>query len=396
MSKEALEQFRTETAAWLEANCPESMRQPTTAAEMLWGSRNLSFISEDQRLWFERMRDKGWLCPAWPEAYGGAGLDKKQARILEEEMQKINARQPQYNLGIWMLAPVLLKYGTEEQKKEFLTPMSRGEMRWCQGFSEPNAGSDLASLKTSAVLEGDEYVINGSKIWTSYGDKSDMMYTLVRTDTSVKQGGISFILIDLQSEGVEVKPIDLINGKSNFCQVFFDNVRVPAFNLIGEVNQGWELAKYLLQHERAAMSKFTEGGVPTHDALDVVKPYLTDENGKAGNVILRDKLAKVLMDQHAFGLTHQRVMQEAMTGKNVDGPGSIMKLVMTEQEVDKYEVIMQARGTDALQWMDESQDMDTQNIPYQWMAAKTVTIAGGTSEVQLNIIAKRVLGLPSA
>ena len=389
------ESFRQEVRQWLEQNCPPSMRTPIVPDEMVWGGSRVQFRSEDQRLWFERMRERGWFAPGWPRAYGGGGLEPKQARIVEQEMARLGCRQPQYNLGIWMLGPVLLEVGTEEQKREHLIPMMEGRVRWCQGFSEPNAGSDLASLKTSARREGDVFVVNGSKIWTSDGDKADAMYALVRTDSSVrKQDGISFLLIDMHAPGVTVKPIELISGKSSFCQVFFDEVRVPAANLVGELNGGWALAKKLLQHERAAMSTFTEGAAPSHDALALARPYLFDADGDLREPALRERLAGLLMDAHAFTLTHTRVTEEAMARRDVSGPASIMKLVMTEQETAKYELLTQVMGHRGLAWEGEEFTPDERAVCRSWMLAKSYTIAGGSSEIQLNIIAKRVLGLP--
>lgn len=391
--------FRAEVAAWLEANCPASMRRPITADEIVWGGSRLAFQNEDQRLWFERCRERGWFAPGWPKEYGGGGLTPKQARIVEEEMARLSCRQPQYNLGVWMLGPVLLEVGTEEQKREHLIPMMRGERRWCQGFSEPNAGSDLASLKTSAKRvqdsEGEAYIVNGSKIWTSYGDQSDWMYALVRTDASArKQQGISFVLIDMHAPGVSVKPIELISGKSSFCEVFFDNVRVPLRQLVGPEGEGWAVAKKLLQHERAAMSKFAEGGAPSHDALAVARPYLQDA-APAQAAVWRDRLATQLMDAHAFALTHQRVTAQAMARQDVSGPAAIMKLVQTEQEVAKYELLVQIMGLRGLSWEGADFSQIEHDICRQWLLTKTYTIGGGTSEVQLNIIAKRVLGLPA-
>jgi alkylation response protein AidB-like acyl-CoA dehydrogenase len=392
-----IDTFRTETRQWLQANCPASMREPLTADAMVWGGSQLKFGNDDQRVWFERMRDRGWFAPGWPAAYGGGGLPPKQARIVDEEMQRLGCRQPQFNLGVWMLGPVLLEVGTEEQKREHLLPMMQGRTRWCQGFSEPNAGSDLASLKTSARKdEQGNFIVNGSKIWTSYGDQADWMYALVRTDTSVrKQEGISFLLIDMKAPGIIVKPIELISGKSSFCQVFFDEVRVPAQQLVGPLNGGWTVAKKLLQHERAAMSKFSEGAAPSHDALAVARPYLLDEAGAVCEPVFRDRLAGLLMDAHAFSLTHRRVMAEGMARMDVSGPISIMKLVQTEQEVAKYELLMQLMGQRGLSWEGDEFSQDEHDIGRQWMLAKTTTIAGGSSEVQLNIIAKRVLGMPS-
>ncbi|WP_417285296.1 acyl-CoA dehydrogenase family protein [Comamonas sp.] len=394
-----LDTFKQEVGQWLDENCPASMRRPIVAEEMVWGSSQLQFISEDQKLWFERMRDRGWFAPSWPKEYGGGGLSPKEARILEVEMAKRGCRQPQYNLGVWMLGPVLVEVGTHEQKLEHLLPMMRGQQRWCQGFSEPNAGSDLASLKTSARRVSDEqgeaYIVNGGKIWTSDGDKGDWMYALVRTDSHVKkQEGISFLLIDMKSPGVTVKPIELISGKSSFCQVFFDDVRVPVRQLVGKEGEGWTLGKKLLQHERAAMSKFTEGGAPSHDVLKTALPYMVDEQGRINEPVLRDKLAAVLMDVQAFALTHRRVTEKALARKDVSGPSSIMKLVQTEQEVVKYELLEQALGLRGLGWEGEDFSAEELDVCRAWLRSKSYTIAGGSSEVQLNIIAKRVLELP--
>ena len=394
-----LETFKQEVAGWLEENCPVSMRRPIVSEEMVWGSSQLEFINADQKLWFERMRDRGWFAPAWPKEYGGGGLSPKEARILETEMARLGCRQPQYNLGVWMLGPVLVEEGTHEQKLEHLVPMMRGQQRWCQGFSEPNAGSDLASLKTSAKRVSDEqgeaYIVNGGKIWTSDGDKGDWMYALVRTSNEgKKQDGISFILIDMKSPGVTVKPIELISGKSSFCQVFFDDVRVPVRQLVGKEGEGWALAKKLLQHERAAMSKFTEGGAPSHDALKTALPYMVDEQGQVNQPVLRDKLAAVLMDAQAFALTHRRVTEKALARKDVSGPSSIMKLVQTEQEVAKYELLELAMGLRGLGWEGDDFSADELDVCRAWLRSKSYTIAGGSSEVQLNIIAKRVLELP--
>lgn len=394
-----LDTFRQEVGQWLDENCPASMRRPIVSQEMVWASSRLEFLSDDQQRWFERMRDRGWFAPTWPREYGGGGLSPRQARILDMEMARRGCRQPQYNLGVWMLGPVLLEAGTHAQKLEHLLPMMRGEQRWCQGFSEPNAGSDLASLKTSARrvsdAGGEAFIVNGAKIWTSDGDKGDWMYALVRTDNQVKkQEGISFLLIDMKSPGVSVKPIELISGKSSFCQVFFDDVRVPVRQLVGKEGEGWTLAKKLLQHERAAMSKFTEGGAPSHDALQTALPYLVDADGKVDDPVLRDQLAGVLMDAQAFALTHRRVTEKALARQDVAGPSSIMKLVQTEQEVRKYELLQQAMGLRALGWEGDDFTGDELEVCRAWLRSKSYTIAGGSSEVQLNIIAKRVLGLP--
>ena len=390
-----IDRFRAETRQWLEANCPPAMREPLKPEDMYWSGSKASFASDDQRLWFERMRDRGWFAPGWPREYGGGGLSPAQLHVFEQEMARLKCRLPQFNLGIWMLGPVLLELGTEAQKREHLVPMMRGQWFWCQGFSEPNAGSDLASLKTSARLEGDEFVVNGSKIWTSDGDRADWMYALVRTDPTVKkQQGISFLLVDMHAPGVTVKPIELISGKSHFCEVFFDNVRVPARQLVGPLNGGWTVAKKLLQHERAAMSKFSEGGAPSPDALALGVPYLFDEQGALREPVWRDRLAGLLMDSHAFALTAQRLTEEALAGHDVSGPAAIMKLVQTEQEVAKGELLTQLMGHRGMSWEGDEFTRDEHDATRFWLRAKTYTISGGSSEIQLNVIARRVLGLP--
>ncbi|WP_338660166.1 acyl-CoA dehydrogenase family protein [Pseudomonas bubulae] len=391
----AIDQFREHTRSWLEANCPPSQRKAIPEGEMVWGARKMEFPSEDAQLWFERMRDKGWFCPEWPVEYGGAGLSAEYNAVLESELRRLKCRPPQINLGIWMLGPVLLEFGTEEQKKQLLAPMTRGEVRWCQGFSEPNAGSDLASLKTSARDAGDHFVVDGSKIWTSYGDKSDWMYALVRTDAKAsKHTGISLIVLDMKSPGVSVTPIDLISGKSAFCQVFFDGVKVPKSQLIGPLHGGWNLAKRLLQHERKAMSKFGEFSLPTHfHLLPLVKQYLPEATGQSESALVARAVATA-MNEHSYNLTVQRMGEAARVGQDVSGLMSIMKLVHTEQERDKFEVLLDVMGYQGLGWDPDAFSPQQQAITRGWLNSFALTISGGSSEVQLNVIAKRVLGLP--
>ena len=252
----SLDQFRAETREWLEANCPQSMRSRVTREEQVWAGKNRTFPSDDAKVWFERMADKGWTCPDWPAAYGGGGLSPEENKVLEEEMKAIGARKALMDIGIWMLGPAILEYGTEEQKQEHIPKIVRGEIRWCQGYSEPGAGSDLASLQTKCEDKGDHFLVNGTKIWTTNADKADWMFCLVRTDPdAIKQEGISFLLIDMESEGVSASLIELISGESEFCQTFLDNVKVPKNNLVGELNTGWSVAKALLKHERKLMSE---------------------------------------------------------------------------------------------------------------------------------------------
>ena len=392
-----IEQFRHDTRAWLEANCPPSMRTATAEGELVWGGSQVEFPSEDARLWFERMRDKGWFCPDWPLEYGGGGLDPERLAVLEGELRRLKCRPPQINLGVWMLGPLLLEYGSEEQKRSLLPPMARGEVRWCQGFSEPNAGSDLASLKMAARDAGDHFVVDGTKIWTSYGDKSDWMYALVRTNPkAAKHEGISLIVLDMRSPGVKAAPIDLISGKSAFCQVFFDGVQVPKGQLVGPLDGGWSLAKRLLQHERKAMSKFGEISLPAHfHLLPLLREYLPQPTTQGEHALYARAVANA-MDEHAYGLTVQRMGEEARAGEDVSGLMAIMKLTHTEQERDKFEVLLDALGVHALGWQSEAFSDQQLAITRGWLNSYALTISGGASEVQLNVIAKRVLGLPEA
>ena len=257
-----LDDFRSETRAWLEANCPPEMREPMRdESDACWGGRNPVFKNEAQKVWMERMAERGWTVPDWPKDYGGGGLSAAETKILKQEMARIGARNPLMSFGISMLGPALLKYGSEAQKKRFLPEIARGEIRWCQGYSEPGAGSDLASLQTKCEDKGDHWLVNGQKVWTSYADKADWIFCLVRTDPQApKHQGISFLLFDMASPGVSTRPILLISGYSPFCETFFDDVKVPKDQLVGDLNKGWDVAKYLLGHEREMISGMGLGG----------------------------------------------------------------------------------------------------------------------------------------
>lgn len=391
-----LDQFRLSTRAWLEQNCPPSQREPVSREQQVWAGRKQTFPSEDARLWFERMRDRGWTVPDWPVEYGGGGLDARQCKILEEEMKRLNCRSPLYDQGIWMLGPALLEFGNEEQKREHLPKIARGELRWCQGYSEPNSGSDLASLQCRAEDKGDHFLVNGSKIWTTYADKADWIFCLVRTDPGAqKQAGISFLLIDMADEGVSVSPIPLISGESEFCQTFFDKVKVPRKNLVGELHQGWSVAKGLLKHERKLMSKMgndTQGAdISTAQAARL---YANRQDGKLVDSALRDRLVQHDMNSRALGLTHARAFEERLHGVADPGVPLMMKYVGTEEEKRKKELLVALMGNQGLGWegggFSEQELLATRGMLF----SKALSIAGGTSEVQLNIIAKRALGLP--
>jgi acyl-CoA dehydrogenase len=394
---EELDQFRREVGTWLETNCPTSQRQAMTPDQQYWGGKNATFASADAQLWFERMREKGWITPEWPTEYGGAGLNAAQARIIKDEMKRIKARTPIFSIGIWMLGPALLEYGSKDQKHRHIRAIVNGEIRWAQGYSEPGSGSDLASLQTKAEDMGDHYLVNGSKIWTTAADKADWIFCLVRTNPNVKkQLGISFLLIDMTSPGISVSPIDLISGESEFCQTFFDNVKVPKENLIGEANTGWSIAKSLLVHERKLMA---EMGSETPRQMvapnAAARDYLDFENGKIANAQLRGEIVDYDMNMHAIGLTHFRTFEERQAGQKSAAP-LVMKYVGTEAEKEKSELLLAIMGSQGLGWEGKAFSVEEIDTLRLWAMSKAMTIAGGTSEVQLNVIAKNVLALPQS
>jgi acyl-CoA dehydrogenase len=393
MEMDSLDHFRGEVRAWLAEHCPESQRQRVIPGEQYWGGRRAGFASEDARRWFEAMRDRGWTAPEWPQAYGGGGLTETEAKVLKEEMKSINARAPIYSIGIWMLGPAILEYGSEEQKQRWVTATARGEIRWCQGYSEPGSGSDLASLQCKAEDQGDHFLVNGSKIWTTKADECDWIFCLVRTDPdAVKQEGISFLLIDMESEGVSTSPITLISGESEFCQTFFDNVRVPKENLIGGLHEGWSVAKSLLKHERKLMAEMGTD-IPSVEPRAMLADHVPMIDGRIADPELRRQMVEYDMMMHALGLTHFRGFEERVAGVAGD-TALIMKYLGTEAEKDKGELLLALLGSQGLGWEGDGFSDDELRAVRQWAMSKTLTIAGGTSEIQLNIIAKRALGLP--
>ena len=256
-----LDSFRSETRAWLEANCPAEMREPIRSEEdYCWGGRNWQFKSDAQRRWLEAMAERGWTVPDWPKDYGGGGCGGRNG-VLKEEMARIGARTPLASFGISMLGPALLMFGTEEQKTHYLR---RSRAAKSAGARAIGAGRGLRprGFATKAEDKGDHWLVNGQKVWTSYADKADWIFCLVRTSSESKQGGISFLLFDMETPGVTTKPILLISGNSPFCETFFDDVKVPRDQVVGEVNKGWDVAKYLLGHEREMISGM---GLPAAD-----------------------------------------------------------------------------------------------------------------------------------
>jgi alkylation response protein AidB-like acyl-CoA dehydrogenase len=381
-----LDKFRSETRAWLEANCPPEMRRPMTSDEdTFWGGRNAKFSSEPQRVWFERMRDKGWTVPHWPREYGGGGLDGEEAKILRQEMAAIGARQPLTSFGISMLGPALLKYGTDAQKKEHLPKITAGLIRWCQGYSEPNAGSDLASLQTRAESDGDDYIINGQKIWTTGAQFADWMYMLVRTDPDApKHRGITYLLVDMKSPGVTVRPLTTLAGTQTFNEVFFEDVRVPVQNRVGEENRGWYVGTTTLDFERSSIGsavgvrKALEGLLKRAKAGD--KEISFSQNPK-----VKSEFVDRWIECEVAKMLSYRVVSMQVAGKIPNYEASMCKMFSSELQQRIANLSMHLYGM-------HGNVRNGSSMGY--MQAVSSTIAGGTTEIQKGIIATRGLGLP--
>jgi alkylation response protein AidB-like acyl-CoA dehydrogenase len=395
-----LEAFRMEARSWLEKNAPKALRGKLGIPEgYYWGGRKTPPPYPDSKAWLAMMADKGWTIPYWPKEYGGGGLGKEETKILDQEMERLELPPPLIGFGITMIGPTILQYGTEEQKKMYIPQIVRGEIRWCQGYSEPNAGSDLANILTKAVVDGDDYIINGQKIWTSYGDLADWIFMLVRTNPGVKkQVGITFLLADLNTKGVEIRPIKLISGSSPFCEIFFEDVRVPQKNALSRVNGGWEVAKSLLGHERNMIASTFGGRVALANAENpmeaAAKKYIGLCNGRLCDESLRGRMAQNQMDESCFLLTVQRSSDSLKAGHRPGPESSIFKVYGTELNQRRQELMLSLLGPECLGWEGEGFEQSELDLCRVWLRSRGNTLEGGTSEIQLNIIAKQVLGLP--
>jgi alkylation response protein AidB-like acyl-CoA dehydrogenase len=389
-SETAAEAFRIEARAWLEDNLPASLRGKAQSIydSLLRGERLIG----DADLWRRRIGEKGWGAPTWPKAYGGGGLTPRQARILSEEMAAIGAANPIVGMGTSMFGPTLLEYGTEEQKHRHIPPIVRGELRWCQGYSEPGAGSDLAALQTRCEDAGDHYKLNGQKIWTSGAQHADWCFCLVRTDTRKKHEGISFVLVNMRQPGVETRPIRLIAGTSPFCETFFTDARVEKNDMVGPLNGGWTIAKRLLQHERSGQGGggrvLGEGRGP----LDLAAVYGADDAGED----LRVRALNNAMEARAHALTLARAQTEAKGNQNPGATTSIMKNSGTRIGQERAELTLEVMGSSGLGWEGEGFSPEALAAVRGWLSGKATTIYGGSFEIQNNIISKRILGLPDS
>jgi alkylation response protein AidB-like acyl-CoA dehydrogenase len=387
-----LEAFRAEARSWIEANFPPALKG--AANPMMREER--SKPSADQEAWRKAMGEKGWGVPTWPAAYGGGGLSGGEARVVQQELNRAGAYNPIGGMGVMMFGPTLLEYGTEAQKQQHIPAIVKGDLQWCQGFSEPGAGSDLAALQTRAEDKGDHYLVNGSKIWTSGAQYADWCFCLVRTDTSKKHEGISFVLFDMKTPGVEVRPIKLISGNSPFCETFLTDVRVEKDQLVGPLNGGWTIAKRLLQHERSGLSGAGGGRMGGGRSLtSLAKDYVgLDETGRIADRDLRTRIIQTEIDARAFQQTAIRAMLESKGNAGPSAATSIMKNAGTRVMQDRAELTLEVMGHQGLGWEGDDFTPEELGAVRQWLGGKATTIYGGSQEIQNNIISKRILGLP--
>jgi len=390
-----LDRFRAETRAWLETHCPPGARG---LGQVAWGSRRIA-LEPDVRLWLERMAERGWTVPTWPREYGGAELSRAEYTILIDELKRIDARTPLTGRGVNYIGPTILELGTDEQKARWLPGIARGEGGWAMGYSEPGAGSDLASLTTRAVLEGDHYVINGRKTWTSDAMDCDYIFVLARTNPSrSKHEGISLILVDMHQPGVQVRPIRLLSGASPFNETLFENAIARADDVIGGVDNGWTVGKRLLQYERSTHAGInisgSQGGRVTESRMpERVRRYAGEHEGRIADAALRDRLIRYEQNGHAQRLTQKRVIEE-LSARAPGFASSAVKLSGALHTQEGDELLLAAMGTRGLGWSGDGFEEAELEASRTWLRQKSLTIAGGTQEIQLNIIANRVLGLP--
>lgn len=384
----SLPEFREEVGDWLHGHYPKGASQTDPA-------------SDAAKAWLSTLVGKGWTAPHWPTEYGGAGLDRAHHRVLLEEMAAIGASIPEMQgMGMRLIGPTLLELGTEEQKQRHLIPIARREIRWCQGYSEPNAGSDLANVQTRAVDNGDHFVVNGQKTWTSGANFADWIFAIVRTDPDApKHNGITFLLMDMHQPGVSVRPIQLISGSSPFCETFFDNAIARKDDVVGQLNEGWSVTKRLLQHERSgglqvrapASPGKREPGDPVGN---LAKKYIGETDGKIADPGLREEVLRLRMGQRSLQLTQRRAGEENRSSKTPGDTTSIFKLVGTEFQQEAAELTCRLMGSQGYGWEGDAFEKKELSSTREWLRSRAVTIYAGTSEIQLNIIAKRILGLP--
>jgi len=371
------EAFRLHIRAWIEANYPAEIRNPPK--RLHW---------EENKVWYFRLAEKGWLCPGWPREFGGLGLSPGKQIIFTEELERWGCARSNDH-GIIMLGPLLIRYGSPEQQQHFLPKILSGEHIWCQGYSEPNSGSDLASLRTSAVLDGDEYVVNGQKIWTTLAQDASWIFLLVRTDpTAKKQEGISFLLVDMATPGITVRPIINLEMHDEFCEVFFDNVRVPRANLVGQLNKGWDMAKALLSFERIYL------GSPRQSAYALTRlRQLAERMGVWEDQVFAQDYARHRADLEDLKSLYGRYVEVLKRGQPLGADVSQLKIIQSElfQRITESMMAIAAENAGLMEPMEGNRNLNPSCL---YIQARPTSIYGGTNEIQRNIVAKNVLGLP--
>ncbi|MEZ5598369.1 MAG: acyl-CoA dehydrogenase family protein [Pseudomonadales bacterium] len=390
-----LDDFRARTREWLAVNCPPGARGP---GQIPIGSRSLS-LDADTGLWLERMAERGWTVPTWPRQYGGAELDNAHYRVLIEELTRINARPPLTGRGVNYIGPTILELGTDDQKARWLPGIARGEGAWAMGYSEPGAGSDLASLTTRAERSGDTWRINGRKTWTSDAHYCDYIFVLARTSPGArKHDGISLLLVDMHQPGVQVHPIRLLSGASPFNETVFVDAIASAGDLIGGEGNGWTVGKRLLQFERSTHAGInisgSQGGRSEASRLpERIARYVPLVDGRLQDAAVRTSLIQHQQAEHAQRLTQARAIEE-LKARAPGFTSSAVKLTGALLQQQGDELLQTAMGTSGLGVEGDDFSSEETDQLRGWLYRKSLTIAGGTKEIQLNIIAKRVLGLP--
>ncbi|WP_432261991.1 acyl-CoA dehydrogenase family protein [Cupriavidus sp. TMH.W2] len=389
------EQFRDEVRIFLRNNLPKDIQQKVM--------ENRPLGKEDIVRWTKILADRGWSAPNWPVEHGGTGWNPVQSYIFTEECALAGAPEP-IAFGVRMVAPVLIAFGSDEQKQRYLPRIRSGDDWWCQGYSEPGAGSDLASLSTAARLDGNAFIVKGQKIWTTYAQHADMMFCLVRTDPEAKkQRGISFLLIDMKSPGITVRPIITLDGKHEVNEVFFDDVRVPAENLVGGLHQGWDCAKYLLRHERFSTSMIGHIRRNLRLLLETVKSRQGTSGPLSEDLTFCERVARISIEVDALEYTLLRAISDADRGGDVGTKASLFKIRSCQLAQQVSELHLDALGTDALAYPPEGKNLGWQSggllpdeAPAQvanYLNLRKLTIYGGSEEIQKNILAKAELEL---
>ena len=379
-------EFRSGVREWVMDNLPPEVHEPYAYK----GGEEDPAIER----WFDRLAKKQWLAFRWPKQFGGPGFSQAEQVVFVDELVNCGARVPR-GFGVSMVGPLLLQFGADWQKERFLPPIARNEERWCQGYSEPNAGSDLASLQTRAEADGEDFIVNGQKTWTSRAGSANWIFALVRTDTGgQKQKGISFLLIDMKSPGISVRPIRQIDGGASFFETFLDNVRVPRKNLVGKINEGWSIAKALLGFERVTSG--TDVNLP--GLVNTIRTLARDYQRQGHPVLVeaafRDRLVALEMDVDCLRYTRYRMMTALLQGKAPGPEASIFKVFQTELCQRLHDLALDAMGPDAAAWYDARLSPEGYGMPMAMTMTRAMSIYAGSNEIQRNIIAKRVLNLP--